>query len=231
MKEFKKIRGALLDKNEFKYLSPNNGSLLEMLNDSTQKIDIFSLPEVENDKPCLHAAKQYKTYNTIRRDLRMAYDICNYAINLQEQISQNSYLINNEDNRFHVYLTSGALMHSVVLYARWFLATTKKSMLNKKIFFISNSEEEKAHTRFINLRNEYIAHYENDLLGSDQIWVHFNEEGKVIKTHSDWLIKIFPELPLFKTCIEIVHNKIDAEILPEKQKKLDEQLNRIYGSP
>lgn len=227
MNDFKKIRESIISNPQFDYVSSDDG-LLETLKDSPLRKDIFDLHEIINDKPCLNAAKQYKTNITIRRDLRMAYDICNYAINLQAQINQNYSLL--EKDMFHVYLTAAAVMNSIVIYARWFLPTNGKTTLTKETFFLRNSAEEKTHLELMNIRMKYIAHYEEDLLGSDRICAYFNEAGKFIKTDSDWFIRLFPELPSFKVCIEIVHNKIDADILPEKQKKLDEQLKRIYGS-
>jgi|GEM_PF-1432382 len=191
--------------------------------------DILELQEVKNDIPCFEAAKTYKTYNTIRRDLREAYDIYNYVINLNQKIQQNPNLLDSDGVGAQIFLNNAALMYAVVIYGRWFFSTNGKTTLEKKTFFSLGSDEEKSHELLITIRNKYAAHYEVDIFGSDKVLARF-EDGKFIGTSSKWEKALLPDIHLFKTCIEIVHNKIDAEILPMKQKKLDEHLKRVYGT-
>ena len=195
------------------------------------KIEIFELEEVKNDRPCFESAKQFKNYVTIRRDLRNANAICSHVIQLHESIlSANPKLHQAADTLF---LVRGALMHAVVLYARWFMATTGKSMLSPATFFLKGSPELQAHENLVSLRNKYIAHNQLDILGSDRIWVKFDSEGAFESTESDWLEQQFIKLDnldmkLFQKCIHVVHNHIDATILPDRQQKLDANLARLY---
>ncbi|HAS7003383.1 TPA: hypothetical protein I7290_24000 [Vibrio parahaemolyticus] len=69
------------------------------------------------------------------------------------------------------------------------------------------------------------------MLGTDRVWVNFDEYGNAESVYSDFIENQFinhNELDLnqFKACIELVHNKIDAEIIPEKEAKLLEMLRK-----
>jgi hypothetical protein len=196
------------------------------------KIDIFSLSQVASNPHCLRLAMSYKNYCSIRRDLRTANDICQYIIDLHQRILQDPLML--EKLAATLFLVRGALMHAVVLYGRWFKATTRKPSLSPNIFFTEGSDEHQAHGKLIDLRDKYVAHYELDILGSDRIWACFALNGHFAGTESDWVEQQFIQLEdvnmeSFRQCIHTVHNKIDAEILPKIQWKLDTQLRKIYA--
>ncbi len=61
----------------------------------------------------------------------------------------------------------------------------------------------------------------------------FDSEGAFESTESDWLEQQFIKLDnldmkLFQKCIHVVHDDIDATILPDRQQKLDANLARLY---
>jgi hypothetical protein len=85
-----------------------------------KKSDILSLPEVQRDGPCRKAAKQYKNYCSIRRDLRNADQIVAHDINYYLQIRSNPKGL--EQAAPNIFLVRAAFMHAVILYGRWFKA-------------------------------------------------------------------------------------------------------------
>jgi len=174
----------------------------------------------------------YKNYCSIRRDLRTANAICEYVIDLHQRMLHDPLVFGTLADT--LFLVRGALMHAVVLYGRWFKATTGKPSLNPNTFFTEESDERQVHGKLIELRDKYVAHYELDTLGSDRIWACFAPNGHFVGTESDWIEQQFVQLEdvnmeSFRQCIHLVHNKIDAEILPEVQRKLDTQLRKIYA--
>ncbi len=192
-----------------------------------KKLDILKLPQIANDKKLKDAAIRYKSYNTIRRDLRKAHQICEYAINVNQNILNDlNFLSQAKDS---VFLVNGSLMYAVVLYARWFKATKGKLTLNPKDFFSHGSEEKKQHEDVVRLRDQYVAHYELDIYGGDNIWAQFSSDGCFETLWSDWEEKQFDPnfMNSFLNCIRVVHNKIDAEILPDVEKNLIECLKEI----
>jgi hypothetical protein len=196
------------------------------------KIEIFELEEVKNDRACLESAKQFKNYVTIRRDLRNANAICDYIIKLHGSIVSDDQKLHQVANTLFL-ISRGALMHAVVLYARWFKATTGKPTLSPVTFFSQGSPELQAHEKLVDLRDKYIAHNQLDILGSDRVWVKFDSEGAFESTESDWLEQQFIKLDnldmeLFQRCIHIIHDHIDATILPDRQQKLNTNLARLY---
>ena len=69
-----------------------------------------------------------------------------------------------------------------------------------------------------------------DILGRDRVWVEFCDNGKVSSIGSDWVEQQIIQINnlnmnVFQRCIHLVHNKIDAEILPDIQQRLKNELN------
>lgn len=196
-----------------------------------KRFEILSLPEVANDLRIQKSAMDYKNYCSIRRDLRKADAICSYVISLHKQLLADGNVL--AEMAGSLFLVNGALMHALILYGRWFKATNKKPSLQESNFFVVGSTDIKVHGRLIQLRDKYIAHYELDLLGSDKIWATFDDDGKFIETDSDWSEQQFVRLEdvdmkSFQQCIHIVHNKIDAVLLPQIQRTLNSQLATLY---
>lgn len=193
---------------------------------------IEELDEYTSDKALKGAASQFKNYCTIRRDLRQACNICDYSISLQRDIKRDNSLLDNVKDQ--IFLVRASIMHALILYSRWFKATNGKPMLQAGNYFVDNSVEMKAHLKVVELRDSYLAHNEKDILGGDRILVEVDDSGKFITSCSDWIEQMWPQdeeldLQMFRKLIGIVHDKIDAEIIPKKQQNLDARLVDILG--
>lgn len=173
-------------------------------------------------KDLISAFRQYKAYNTVRRNLREAYDLVNYDLEIQKKLKENSKVLCNQQILQSTFFTI------IILYARWFGDTKNKLKLQESMFFTGeNLKYKKIHDYIIDLRNQYIAHNENDILGGDR--VYFEKKEKEINISSDYLIKMLlstEELEDIRKCIEIVHNKIDSTYLPKAEQKLKERLQK-----
>lgn len=174
----------------------------------------------ENGKGVETAFNQYKTYNTIRRNMRQAYSLINMIIQTQKnEESLKKFLGGNE-----VLLEAGYYT-AIVLYARWFESTKGKITLRKKKFYDDyNKKYSDCHDYILKLRNQCIAHNEKDILGGDRVYICKDQEDN-ISVKSDNLVTIAESterLEDIKKCIEIVHNKIDGDMLPKAQKNLEE---------
>lgn len=194
--------------------------------------DVFRLKEVQADSLALESAKEYKTFITIRRDLRGVDRICHYAIALREQLFLKKQL--PDEVAESLFLVKGALMHAVVLYARWFSAVSGEPILKPDMFLATGSAEFQTHKQIMSLRDRYIAHEALDILGTDTVWVNRNVEGVFESTQSDWEDHDSAGLgdlkvESFQRCVHAVHNCIDAKILPDRQRRLDTQLRQLYS--
>ncbi len=194
------------------------------------RVDVFELPEVKGDKRLFNVAKRFLDYNTIRRDLRNANQICDYIINLHKSLINGSTGLN--DIAKTLFLVRGALMHAVILYARWFKDTAAKPQLSPADFFMDSSIELAAHAQLILLRDKYIAHNQLDILGRDRVCVELGNDKDVVSIESDWMEQQFIkienlDMSLFQRCIHIVHDKIEAEILPKRRMLLEVELKRV----
>ncbi len=193
-----------------------------------QNIAIKQTSEYKVDKTIRKMASRYLVLTTIRRDLRTAHIIVSRNLKNQKKFNENAPDL--ENYMLDAELERSALMHTVILYGRWFTTTKGKLTLKPKDFFEPESKYLSAHYKVMELRNHDIAHNEKDILGGDTVNVTFDSKGKAIEIGSTWLINMFlshEELNLdeFKTCIEIVHNKIDDELLPSIQQKLLDRFN------
>jgi hypothetical protein len=173
--------------------------------------------------------KQYRDYNTIRRNLREAHSSIIYSLELLNSIHNvGSGIINNQNRMMFGKIS---FYHAIMLYAKWFKEVKGKTWLKKNDYFAGQPVEiEKTHDYIIVLRDKYIAHNEEDLLGGDQVILEI-DDYKDIKIMSRWQEQILPnakELEKFKKCIEVVHNKIDAEKIPEKEKLLINAINEKH---
>lgn len=191
-------------------------------------LDMFRNYEGMTDqkyKDIKNAFNQYKAYNTIRRNLREGYNLINYNIDIRKAIVNEK--LPKEDIDMYFSIIESNLFTTIILYGRWFQKTDNKIILNKEDFFNNNKFIE-CHNEIMKLRNKYVAHNEKDLLGGDS--VHVEKDGGDIKITSDFMKQILvsdEKLDNIKKCIEIVHNKIDAEYLPKAEKDLIDEI-KIY---
>ncbi|MDR5172797.1 hypothetical protein IHQ56_13285 [Methylobacillus flagellatus] len=198
-----------------------------------QKKLIEQLSEYDNDKSLQGTSSQFRSYCTIRRDLRQAAAICDYTINLHNTIKSDSSAFSSMAN--DLFLVRAAVMHALILYSRWFKSTKGKPQLQASEYFVITSEEMQSHIAIIKLRDSYLAHNQTDILGGDRIWVELDNKGLFISSYSDWLEHMWLQekngldMAMFRRLIGIVHDRIDAEILPKKQRQLDAHLIKILG--
>lgn len=197
------------------------------------KIQAYELPEFAADTALQNAVKQYKNYCSIRRDLRTVDKICAHVITLHESIKREETKLAEVADTF--FLLRASAMYAILLYSRWFKATTGKTMLNPEDFFIAGTKEMSVHEKVVEHRDRYIAHNELDLLGSDRVWVNTDNSGQFVSSESDWSEQMWLQdnelnMSTFQNCAHIVHNKIDAEIIPNRQSKLDRRLKALLGA-
>lgn len=147
-----------------------------------RKIEIFELDKYNNDKILQQHANEYKNYCTIRRDLRKADYICQQTLLIDDEIKNDSS--NLEKHKNFLPFLQASVLHSIILYTRWFKSTTKKPTLDKMNFFNGNDNLVDTHLKIINIRDKYIAHNELDILGKDRVWVVFNNDE--ISTESNY---------------------------------------------
>ena len=197
------------------------------------KFQVNELQEFATDKVLQNSVNQYKNYCTIRRDLRTVDAICTYVIALHDSIKSGKTKL--EEVADTIFLIRASAMYAILLYSRWFKATKGKTMLKPDEFFYKDSKELSLHEKIVEHRDAYIAHNELDLLGSDRIWVNTDESGQFVSSESDFLEQMWLQdkelnMSTFQKCVHIVHDKIDAEIIPNLQSKLDEQLKKLLSS-
>ncbi|MDU5081222.1 hypothetical protein [uncultured Tissierella sp.] len=178
----------------------------------------------EEDKNVLVNFRRYRDYNTIRRNLREAYDLIDSIIELENNISK-EYMLS--EYQAEIISAKISFHYLIVLYARWFNATKGKSSLQKSKFFKGDTEYLlETHDYIMQLRNQYIAHNEKDLLGGDKVFLHVDSMDN-ITVSSDWKEQVIANrqtLEKIKKCIEVVHNIIDAEEIPKYESSLKEGL-------
>ena len=152
-------------------------------------------------------AKRFLTYNSIRRDLR--------KIDAHlEKLADSS-----PGDLFGDPFTAGAVFfHCVILYARWFKSTHGKTMLSRGEYFASSSRQADFHDEIIRLRDKYVAHFEQDLLGGDYSYAVFDQHGgSLLQVECVWAENLLPDrqfLGQFRAIVQAVHNHIDATELP-----------------
>ena len=166
---------------------------------------------------------KYKTYLTIRRDLREAYELINFVIKVQSDMLQKGKVDEN------IALSAKISFHyTVILYARWFKATKSKIALKPNKFFKEETSKFlDIHQYIIKLRDRYIAHNEEDLLGGDKVIISGEVPFDEFSISSIWeenLIVNAEILNKFKGCIMIVHNYIDKNKIPKYEEYLKKHL-------
>lgn len=199
------------------------------------RIEAQKMPEYASDGAFKKAVKEYHAYISIRRDLRKVDEISSYVIDLHSKIK--SVEVELKQVADSLFLVRASVMQAILLYGRWFKETTGKTKLVPETFFDAGSSEMSVHNSLIDLRDKYVAHSQLDLLGSDRVWVNTDDDGKFISVDSDFLEQLWPQdstdldMEKFRTNAHIVHNKIDAEILPKAVNKLTRRCQVLLGKP
>ena len=141
----------------------------------SSRVNILTMPQLAKDEKLAKIANNYKTYNSIRRDLRKAAAIVDNAITVKKSLADNQNV--SPDILQTIFILNAALMHTVILYTRQFKDTEDKTTLSAKNYFKSNSPEMMGHKSIIYLRDKYIAHNQFDILVGNSIWANFSSDG------------------------------------------------------
>lgn len=177
----------------------------------------------KSNKRLIENFRRFKGYNTIRRNLRQAHDLITSIIELESNLTNEDIILEYEEE---IYSSTISFHYLIVLYARWFHSTKGKPTLEKDKFFKGDTEYLlETHDYIIQLRNQYIAHNEKDLLGGDNVYLHLDSMAN-IKISSDWSEQVIANkqtLEKVKKCIEAVHNIIDAEEIPKYEAYLEKE--------
>jgi len=74
-----------------------------------------------------------------------------YLIDFHEEIKKDKNKLSEVADT--TFLIRGAAMHAIILYSRWFKATSGKTTLSSNNFFASNSKEILVHNKIVELRD------------------------------------------------------------------------------
>lgn len=82
----------------------------------SSRVNILTMPQLAKDEKLAKIANNYKTYNSIRRDLRKAAAIVDNAITVKKSLADNQNV--SPDILQTIFILNAALMHTVILYTR-----------------------------------------------------------------------------------------------------------------
>lgn len=169
----------------------------------------------KEDKRLMNIFRKYKDYNTIRRNLREAFNLINFNIQIKNDIKSNK---NKAIEKYKdiMFLVQSSFFNVIILYARWFGEhKNNKPKLYKNILFKDETKNlGDTHDYIIELRNKYIAHNEKDLLGGEKVFIKINKFND-LEIETKWKEQILideEKLENIRKCIIIVHNAIDKKI-------------------
>jgi len=172
------------------------------------------------DKRLLFLAKRLHNYMTIRHDFRKANDLIGEVIKAQ-QIHK---------TKLHPYLYSAGFFHAIILYSRWFKATEKRPKLDVSHYMHDPVLLEKHEHVVEELRDRYIAHYELELMGQTELYLTYETTGEFLEI-SPVMAEIFlsskADMYDLSKLIEVVHNKINTDIVPKYKTEVIEYLHTL----
>jgi hypothetical protein len=164
--------------------------------------------------------RQLKNLHTINRNLKFVIKIIDFELQLRKDLQNEDGLFEQLSKSLDLY--SALLHHAVILYARWFLTTNGKMKLKPESFFEKSSSDFITHQKIIDLRNEYIAHNENDILSKDYILININSDGKPSGIRSTFEALSWPndiDTSKFREVAIIVHNK-NSDSINELERRI-----------
>ena len=141
----------------------------------------------KNDDEASQLFKKVHTYYSARHDFQnlilAAQKMMEKSIELRDRRSPlDPMQADIQMDNYH------RLMHCIVCYARWFLSTKNRSILDEGKIFPSTQRDKNlvTHTEIMTIRNEYIAHNQNDHLGEIRIWLLRNQDESISHIDSDY---------------------------------------------
>jgi hypothetical protein len=192
------------------------------------QLEAHTIQEYQSSELLKDAVKKYKDYCTIRRNLREAHQICSSVFLFHNDLKSGKIKLQDVANLIPCH--SAAFFHAVILYCRWFGSTQGgKPKLSPEYYFENSTLLLQTHKELMELRNKYIAHNENDILGGDRVWIMRDDNLIFDSVISDFITQPWIQSPgldmeSFKKCIETVHNKIDAVKIPKYQQIIENNL-------
>jgi len=129
----------------------------------------------------------------------------------------------------HPYFFSAGWFHSVIIYSRWFKSTEGRPTLSEDYFDGDRLLLEK-HRHFIELRDKYIAHYQLEIMGKTELYLTYNFNGELLQVSPVTLetyVSTKADLFDLSKLIEVVHNKINNNKIPQLKKDLLEYMKSL----
>jgi len=194
--------------------------LLKVEEDLGQQCRFIEIRDVlafyPNDKKLLSLANRLHNYLAIQHDFRKANSLIGEVIKAQKA----------KKLLLHPYFFSAGWFHSVIIYARWFKSTEGRPKLTEDYFDGDGHLLEK-HRYFIGLRDKYVAHYQQEVMGKTELYLTYNLVGELIQIsplHLETYVSSTADLFDLSKLIEIVHNKINNNNIPKIKKELLEYM-------
>lgn len=181
----------------------------------------------KNNSRMISTYKRYKDYNTIGRNLKEAYGLIDFAINRE------SYGMQLQESNFNktsqeIIFRKVSFYYAIILYARWFKATkgNKPKLYSKNYFKGKNRDLNDTHNYIIQLRDKYIVHNEEELLGGEKILVDLEDykNMKIISCCDEEDLPRKEVLENIMKCIKVVYENIYNEKIPKYEDYLKKEI-------
>ncbi|MDD1777812.1 MAG: hypothetical protein LUQ65_06535 [Candidatus Helarchaeota archaeon] len=171
------------------------------------------------DKRLLSLANRLHNYLAIQHDFRKANALIGEVLKAQQA----------EKLLLHPYFFSAGWFHSVIIYSRWFKSTEGRPTLSEDYFDGDRLLLEK-HRYFIDLRDKYVAHYQIEIMGKTELYLTYNLNGELLQVSPlslETYVSSKADLFDLTKLIEVVHNKINNDKIPQLKKQLLEYIKTL----
>lgn len=172
-----------------------------------------------DDKRLLSLANRLHNYLAIQHDFRKANALIGEVLKAQQA----------EKLLLHPYFFSAGWFHSVILYSRWFKSTEGRPTLSED-YFDGDSDLLEKHRHFIDLRDKYVAHYQLEIMGKTELYLTYNMDGELLQLSPlslETYVSSKADLFDLSKLIEVVHNKINNNKIPQLKKELIEYMQTL----
>jgi hypothetical protein len=172
-----------------------------------------------NDKRLFSLANRLHNYLAIQHDFRKANALIGEVLKAQQV----------EKLLLHPYFFSAGWFHSVIIYSRWFKSTEGRPTLSED-YFDGDSLLLEKHRHFIDLRDKYIAHYQLEIMGKTELYLTYDLNGELIQVSPlslETYVSSKADLFDLSKLIEVVHNKINDNKIPQLKKELLEYIKTL----
>jgi hypothetical protein len=172
-----------------------------------------------DDKRLLSLANRLHNYLAIQHDFRKANALIGEVLKAQQA----------EKLLLHPYFFSAGWFHSVILYSRWFKSTEGMPTLSEDYFDGDHVLLDK-HQYFIDLRDKYVAHYQLEIMWKTELYLTYNVNGELLQVSPlslETYVSSKADLFDLSKLIEVVHNKINNNKIPQLKKELFEYMQTL----